>query len=198
MDAPAYLAKEGKVSGPFVPSQIEEMKRTGEFYKFEWMWDGHSPDWSPVPRSMAPPKLPDEMPMVPTSEKVPAAEKVPTAEKTITRIAVDQNVPLSEAKTSGTGVIKTPSNGAKVFCAVLFDSRTTLGGEVTQAHARGGKFISTPSHNVPVSRGGQAVLDLLDEATDRSTKVQTSIIGVSRMGDRWVVDLEWTSCPLID
>jgi hypothetical protein len=182
MDAPAYLAKEGKVSGPFVPSQIEEMKRTGEFYKFEWMWDGHSPDWSPVPRSMAPPKLPDELPKAP---------------KQITRIAVDQNAPSSSAKTS-TGITKTAATGNKVFCAVLFDSRTTLGGEVTQAHAKGGKFISTPSHHVPVSRGGQATVDLLDEATDRSTKVQTSIMGVSRMGDRWVVDLEWTNCPLID
>jgi hypothetical protein len=192
MEQPTYLAKAGKVTGPFDAKHVEEMKRSGEFYTYEWMWDGQSPDWSPVPRQLAsPPALPEPS-------------------KTITRITVDQTstamnakgnaakaapVAATAAKPFGGADIKTSN---KTFCAVLFDTRLTIGGEVSHAHSRGGKFISTPTHLVPVSKGANALLDLLDESTDRSTKIQTSVVNVSRMGDRWVLDLEWSSMPLLD
>jgi hypothetical protein len=184
MALPTYLAKAGKVTGPFDANHIDSLKQSGEFYTYEWMWDGQSPDWSPVPRQLAsPPALPE-----------------PT--KKITRISVDQTtntgiqMPMpAAAKPFGGADIKTSN---KTFCAVLFDTRLTIGGEVSQAHSRGGKFISTPTHQVPVSKGSNALLDLLDESTDRSTKIQTSVLGVSRMGDRWVLDLEWSAMPLLD
>lgn len=185
MDAPMYLSKEGKVSGPYEPSQIEELKRSGEFYTYEWMWDGKSPDWSAVPRK---PSLPPGLPTETT--------------KTLTKITVTESaktgntVPASEKTKPSKGVdIKT---SAKTFCAVIFDSRVTLGGEVSLAHSRGAKFISTPTHDVPVSKGTSALIDLLDESSDRSAKLQTSILNVSRMGDRWVLELEWANCPLLD
>jgi hypothetical protein len=193
MPLPTYLAKAGKVTGPFDESHIDGLKSSGEFYTYEWMWDGQSPDWSPVPRQLtSPPSLPE-----------------PT--KKITRISVDQTSSTIHTKTAQSAPIPAaasssakPFGGAdiktsnKVFCAVLFDTRLTIGGEVSHAHSRGGKFISTPTHSVPVSKGSNALLDLLDETTDRSTKVQTSILNVSRMGDRWVLDLEWSSMPLLD
>ena len=193
MELPTYLAKAGKVVGPFDAKHVAEMKASGEFYKYEWMWDGQSPDWSPVPRQLAsPPALPEPS-------------------KTITRISVEQTsthdvISSNTAKPSPVSVsAKGPSfHGAdiktsnKTFCAVLFDTRITIGGEVSQAHSRGGKFISTPTHQIPVSKGSNALLDLLDEATDRSTKVQTAETNVSRMGDSWVLDLEWAAMPLLD
>jgi hypothetical protein len=190
MESLTYLAKAGKVLGPFDQKQITEMKNSGEFYKFEWMWDGQSPDWSPVPRQLtSPPSLPEPS-------------------KTITRISVDQTA-THDAKKSAPTPVAVSAKGAsfhgadiktsaKTFCAVLFDTRLTIGGEVSQAHSRGGKFISTPTHQVPVSKGSNALLDLLDEATDRSTKIQTSVTSVSRMGDRWVLELEWSAMPLLD
>lgn len=185
MDAPMYLSKEGKVSGPFEPAQIEELKSSGEFYKYEWMWDGKSPDWSPVPRKFSPPPgLPAEA--TKTLTKVPAIETTKTG-ITVSPPKSPQPLPSEAIKTS-----------TKTFCAVLFDSRVTLGGEVTAAHSRGAKFISTPTHDTPVSKGTNALIDLLDESTDRSAKLQTSIANVSRMGDRWVLELEWSSCPLLD
>lgn len=189
MELPTYLAKEGKVTGPFDAAHIEKMKRSGEFYKYEWMWDGQSPDWSPVPRQLtSPPSLPAE----------------PT--KTITRITVEQptsttiSKPAEKAAPAATksfagADVKTSK---KTFCAVLFDTRITIGGEVSQAHSRGGRFVSTPTQSIPVSKGSSALLDVLDEATDRSTKIQASVTSVSRMGDRWVLDLEWMSLPLLD
>jgi hypothetical protein len=192
MELPTYLAKAGKVTGPFDATHIEAMKASGEFYTYEWMWDGQSPDWAPVPRQLAsPPALPEPS-------------------KTITRITVDQTSTAIDAKAArGAPAPKTVSakgsfHGADIktsdqtFCAVLFDTRLTIGGEVSHAHSRGGKFISTPTHQVPVSKGSNALLDLLDERTDRSTKIHASVTNVSRMGDRWVLDLEWSSMPLLD
>ncbi len=193
MELPTYLAKAGKVTGPFDAKHIATMKSSGEFYTYEWMWDGQSPDWSPVPRQLtSPPSLPEPS-------------------KSVTRITVDQTSTSIDVKSSASKAAPAsasasakPFGGAdiktsnKTFCAVLFDTRLTIGGEVSHAHSRGGKFISTPTHSVPVSRGSNALLDLLDESTDRSTKIQTSITNVSRMGDRWVLDLEWSSMPLLD
>ncbi len=193
MDAPVYLAKEGKVSGPFEPAQIEELRRSGEFYKYEWMWDGKSPDWAPVPRKLSsPPGLP--------AETTKTLTKVPVTETTKTGITVSPSHSSTPAPTAVAGAfhgadIKTSS---KSFCAVLFDSRVTLGGEVTQAHSRGAHFVSTPTQDIPVSKGTNALIDLLDESTDRSAKLQTTISTVSRMGDRWVLELEWAGCPLLD
>lgn len=192
MDAPAYLAKDGKVSGPYEPAQIEELKSSGEFYKYEWMWDGKSPDWTPVPRKLSsPPGLPAET--TKTLTKIPPSE---TSKTGITVSPSQTSAPAAQQSRPFQGVdIKTSK---KTFCAVLFDSRVTLGGEVTQAHSRGAKFVSTPTHDIPVSKGTNALIDLLDESSDRSAKIQTSITTVSRMGDRWVLELEWSSCPLLD
>jgi hypothetical protein len=182
MELPTYLAKAGKVTGPFDAKAIEAMKASGEFYSYEWMWDGQSPDWSPVPRQLAaPPSLPEPS-------------------KKITRITVDQTSTAVSAKAAPAAAfhgadIKTSN---KTFPAVLFDTRLTLGGEVSHAHTRGGKFISTPTHSIPVSKGSNALVDLLDETTDRTTKIQASVANVSRMGDRWVLDLEWSAMPLLD
>jgi len=182
MDAPVYLAKEGKVSGPFEPNQISELKSSGEFYTYEWMWDGKSPDWAPVPRKLtAPPGLP--------AEKTKTLTKVPAS---TTAAAPAQ----AQAARPFQGVdLKTST---KTFCAVLFDSRITLGGEITQAHARGGHFVSTPSQGVPISKGTNALIDVLDESSDRSAKIQANVSSVSRMGDRWVLELEWAGLPLLD
>lgn len=181
MDAPAYLAKEGKVSGPFEPTQIEAMKRSGEFYTYEWMWDGKSPDWAPVPRKLSsPPGLP--------------AERT----KTLTKITVGEVTKTGAGTNAGSFQGADIKTSAKTFCAVLFDSRVTLGGEVSQVHSRGAKFVSTPTQGIPVSKGTNALIDLLDESSDRSAKLQTSITTVSRMGDRWVLELEWANCPLLD
>lgn len=184
MDAPVYLAKEGKVAGPFDPKKIEAMKASGEFYKYEWMWDGQSPDWAPVPRKLhSPPALP--------AGAVQEKEKTTT---TTVKVATAAAPAASKPSFQGVDI----ETSKQVFCAVLFDNRTTLGGEVSQAHSRGGKFVSNPTQAVPFSKGATALLDVLDEKSDKSVKVQTQIASVSRMGDRWMLELEWNSNPLVD
>lgn len=49
-----YLAKAGKVSGPFSSTEIEWMRLSGEIAAYTWLWDGA---WSPV--DPAPDFIPD-------------------------------------------------------------------------------------------------------------------------------------------
>jgi hypothetical protein len=189
MEALLYLAKEGKVSGPFDSKQVESMKASGEFYAYEWMWDGQAPDWSPVPRKLSsPPGLPAEA--TKTLTRVPADPQA----KSATPISQPQAQAPLQTRFQGVEIKKS----SKLFYAVLFDNRQTLGGEVSEAHTRGARFISAPTHGTPLPKGSRALVDLLDEATDRSTKIPAQVENVSRMGDRWVIDLAWDSCPLLD
>ena len=47
---------------------------------------------------------------------------------------------------------------SKIFPAIVFDNRQSIGGEVSEAHAGGGKFVSTPhaSSHFPTSRAACA------------------------------------------
>ena len=161
-----YLAKDGKVFGPYDATKIAALRKSGEFFTYEWMWDGKSPDWSPVPRKLHnPPPLPG-----------------------------NEEVKLTGKKREGVEI--EASN--KAFCAIAFDTRSSLAGEVSGAHSRGAKFVSNPSEHTPFSKGSTIWVDLLDEAADRSAKVKSVVTQVSRMGTQWVMELEWGGCPLIE
>lgn len=200
MDALLYLAKEGKVSGPFDAQKVESMKQSGDFYTYEWMWDGKSPDWAPVPRKLSsPPNLPAEA--TKTVTKVAAPTPAATVAKTAAHpaatsptVAIAAAQPARQSRFQGVEI----KASSKTFFAVIFDNRQAIGGEVTQAHSRGAHFVSTPSQTVPLSKGTRASVDLLDETTDRSTKIPSTIESVTRMGDRWVLELAWDACPLLD
>jgi len=175
MNPTTYLAKDGKVSGPFDHDKVEELKKNGSFYEYEWMWDGHSPDWTPIPRKLkSPPSvLPDG-----TSPGI----RRPTPQE------------LQKQKTKTNIEIETSK---KSFYAVCFDSRSTMGGEVSHAHSRGGKFVSVPGTSSPFPKGATVWLDLLDESSDKSAKIKSVVTDVHRESDHWILDLEWTSCPLV-
>jgi hypothetical protein len=53
-----YLSREGQTFGPFLPQQIDEMRRNGELLKYMWIYDGTAPEWKPIapppPAPMAP------------------------------------------------------------------------------------------------------------------------------------------------
>lgn len=43
-----YLAKSGKVSGPFDAHQFEQLKRSGEIDQYSWYWEPKSDQWTPI------------------------------------------------------------------------------------------------------------------------------------------------------
>jgi len=177
MNTMTYLAKDGKVSGPFDHDKIEELKKSGTFYEYEWMWDGQAPDWSPVPRKLKSPPT-----MLPDGTN-PAIQQPTAAQLQSPQVKTKSNIEIETSK--------------KNFYAVCFDNRTTMGGEVNHAHSRGGKFTSVSGSGSPFPKGATVWLDLLDEKTDKSAKIKSVITSVNREKDQWVLDLEWTSCPLL-
>ncbi len=88
---PIYLAKNGKTVGPFTPDQISEMTESGELHRYEWIWDGSSPDWKPVPRkAKAPPPRPEI-----TVTKVNDEPKVRSLMKEFSAILYDHETALA-------------------------------------------------------------------------------------------------------
>lgn len=173
MTSPTYLSKDGKVYGPYDPAKIEDLKASGAFYDYEWMWDGQAPDWAPVPRRLKSP------PPLPGGGAPSVADKKAHAETQKAR----SNVVIETSK--------------KHFCAIAFDNRHTMGGEVSDAHSRGARFVSSADAGTPFPKGATIWVDLLDESNDKSAKIKSVIANVSRMDTRWVFELEWGSCPLL-
>lgn len=175
MDSPSYLAKNGKVYGPYEAAKIAELKASGDFYDYEWMWDGQAPDWAPVPRKLkSPPPLPGGV----TPQVAPSAPG-------------QKRPPPSPMKSVEIETSK------KLFPAICFDNRTTMGGEVSHAHSRGGRFVSLPNSPSVFPKGATVSVDLLDEAADKTAKIKSVVSGVSRLDNRWVLELEWGECPLL-
>ena len=45
---PIYLGKDGKISGPFTPGQIEELRQNGQLYNYAWIWDVGIKGWKAI------------------------------------------------------------------------------------------------------------------------------------------------------
>jgi len=89
-----YLAKDGKTFGPYDSKSLDALKSSGEFYTYEWVWDGVSPNWEPVPRKMkGPPPMPAQA--VPQDDKKPTTSKKSKTLKSYCSIAFDNRTTLS-------------------------------------------------------------------------------------------------------
>lgn len=180
MQSKQFLSKDGKVFGPYSEADLKAMKEKGEYYQYEWYWDGTSPDWTPVPKQgSTPPPLPfpDSFPKTGTQTKIEVSHS-------------ELKVPAKKVS------LEKPSQ--KSFCAIAFDQRHSLGGEVMHATSSGGTFFSTPHSSTAFPKGSTVWLDLLDEETDKSAKIRCTVQGIKREGSQWILDLDWDSCPLIN
>jgi hypothetical protein len=82
-ESPIYLSKDGNVSGPFSTKQIEEMKRTGEYRTYTWIWDATTQNWAPINAPMAPPGPPGD------GNTKTSVTKTMSAPKTATTVNLD-------------------------------------------------------------------------------------------------------------
>src|SRR4051812_5195955 len=58
-----YLARQGKVSGPFTEEELGAMSSRGELDRFAWVWRSVTPGWQPLhPMPMGPP---ESLPVLP-------------------------------------------------------------------------------------------------------------------------------------
>lgn len=56
LKASIYLAKSGKISGPFTDDELEKLQATGDLYRYHWIWSHADSSWRPIdaPPTMSP------------------------------------------------------------------------------------------------------------------------------------------------
>jgi hypothetical protein len=57
-DSKIYLGKGGKFVGPFSPSDIEQMRKTGAIFQYVWIWEEQKGAWATI--ELPPPPPPTE------------------------------------------------------------------------------------------------------------------------------------------
>lgn len=174
-----YLSRQGKVFGPFTRAQIEQLKRTGDFLGYSFIWDPTvSPDWRPVHLPPAPPP--------------PAAEVLPSRfaridEGTITEVGTR---PGFEEPTRGSGSI---SEDGRVFQVVCHNNRDAVAGIVVQPGAQGFTIITQESSStmLPFGQGSKVWINLLDEQSGRTENFQALVGQVASHDGRWALQVLW-------
>jgi hypothetical protein len=170
---PTYLAKNGKTFGPFGPEEIEDLKESGEFFKYEYFWDGTAPEWSRVPPPVPPPPMPGASAPKPAPQAAAAPAK---------QAASEPQVVMS----------------SKQFQAVCHDFHRLLSGTARNVTSAGCELVSEQEGETSAFASGAKVwIDLLDEPTDRSVTLQVNVGVVKREGKHWVYQIQWKSNPLL-
>ena len=186
MDRQIFLARQGVTTGPFDDAKIQEMTESGEIHEYEWIWDGESPDWKPVPRrSKAPPRpevtitsiqVPPDLGSGTTEDDIPIASVIPQGNAT-------KN---TKAKTGLPG---------KRYSAILYDHEKAFAGKVWKMTDQSAKFLTTSGHH-PFKMGQVIWLDLLHEEKDLAYKVRGAIDGLQHSNDGWEIGLMLDQFPL--
>lgn len=174
-----YLSKQGKVFGPFTRAQIEQLKRTGDFLTYSFIWDPTvSPDWKPVHMPPSPPPA--------------AAEVLPSRfarhdDATITEVGPR---PVSEEVTQVSGPISTEN---RIFQVICHNNRDAIGGILAQPSLQGFLLITqaTSSTLLPFGQGSKVWINLLDEESGQTENLQALIGKVASHDGKWALQVLW-------
>ncbi len=218
-----YLGKDGKTFGPFSVAEVEAMKISGEFYRYEWMWDGQSPNWVLVPPPAPPPPPPPptgvQGPAIPPPSSAAAAAAVAAtqaASSPQTQTQAQPAKPLSYAKETRTmevpaGKFTNPASTgtasaadapirktSQTFQALCHDYHRVVAGRAVEVTSRGCQMVcKDASLAPPFMKNSQVWMDLYDEPTDRSVTLRVTLAQLNRKGEDWVYDVSWENCPLL-
>lgn len=174
-----YLSKQGKVFGPFTRGQIEQLRRTGDYLSYSFIWDPTvSPDWKPV--------------HLPPSPPPPAAEVLPSRfarmdEGTITEVVTR---PGMEQPARGQGQIADPSS---VFQVICHNNRDAVGGLLIQPSLQGFTMITQESTStlLPFGQGSKVWINLLDEQSGQTENFPGLIGRVVSQDGHWALQVFW-------
>lgn len=183
MERQIFLARNGKTTGPYTELQIEEMTENGELYKYEWIWDGESPDWTPVPKKgKTPPPKPDVTITkieVPDEAEVLLATPSPTLKKTQT---------LNTHQTQN-------EMHSKKFSTILYDNEKSLSGKLWKIDSSHAKFL-TNTHQDPHKIGQTVWVDILNDEKDMAYKARCAINSIQlNPQNEWEMTLFIESFP---
>lgn len=199
-----YLSKQGNVFGPFTRAQIEQLKRTGEYLNYSFIWDpASSPDWKPVHMPPAPPPSPEQVlpsRFAPAAHAaVPAAAVEPAARATPIPAVASLSQPLARETVAPApqplAAVPTPAagSGAVELQAICHDNRQAVGGILVQPTSRGFTLLTRESSSTlpPFSQGSRVWINLLDEHTGQTENFQAAVKQVASQDGKWAFEIVW-------
>jgi hypothetical protein len=188
-----YLGKEGKVFGPFSAEDINQLKFSGEYFKYSWIWDGSSPNWVPV---NAPPPPPAGGAPAPTrQDNVDAAMDAEDAEEE----ALEHHQMLQPAAAAPSPAPQKAAGIRLGIHAICHNQLTLVSGKIRAVSASSAVLIGeTHQEEMPPFRKGNKVwLNLLDDATGKGENVEAVIEDFKRDAGRWEFLMRWKRIPQI-
>jgi hypothetical protein len=198
-----YLSRDEIATGPFDPEQIAEMKRSGEFYRYEHHWDNTMTEWSKIPPAPSPPPpVPNasaQLPLPPPPP--PASSSSGIQEKNSATPAA--SIPSRPAATSKPAVaapakqaVEAPVAHPVDYPAICHDYKRTQGGLATQITSQGCTFVCAPQETPPgFGKGARVWIDLFDEKTDRSLTTKAVVSTLEFDEKNWKIQLLWEVPP---
>lgn len=163
-----YLSRNGEVSGPFSEEQFHSIKASGEFYLYEWYWDGQAPDWLVIPKNKP------NLPPLPTIKSNPPEFKEPKiATPTVSKTVTPPTFKVSHSK----------------YAAIVYDQRAILSGDLDVKDQNSAIFTSFQPIKIPFGLGEELYIDCLDEKNDKATKVKAKVLQIRTQEELAVLDL---------
>jgi hypothetical protein len=170
-DIKIYLAKAGRISGPYTDHDLKGMEANGQLEYFTWVWKSTEPGWQtldPIPAPLDPSNLPDNLP----KEAPPLPKCAPPVPPQA------RNLKLVDA-----------------IEGICHDYRNVVAGKVVHATDTWCELlVDTHDAATPVF-GGQAkvFLNLLNSKNGQTIDVQAQLSKVTRTREGTTYRLEWVS-----
>jgi hypothetical protein len=164
-----FLARTGRVFGPFSENDISLMRQKGELEQYSWLWNSQLTKWEPVD--------PPPPPLVMTAEVHEIHQPTPTA-------------PAASQES-----FKRPRCTRRIE-AICHDSQQIVSGVLASISESGCQLVSSSHDSAPVFAPSSALLlNLLDPTTGQSMNVRARFTAASRQAGQWHYRLQWDDYP---
>lgn len=183
-----YLARNGRIHGPYNEAQVEEMRASGAITAFSWIWDGSTPGWEAL--DPAPAELPNQAgvkiskavaPIAPAPSRDDAPRVAPVIRDEIRESVSDGLRGLAPALQQMRAL-------KKPLSAICHDYRHSAWGFVKLMGDSGCELeFAVEANDVRFAPGAKLQLNLLDESTGKAQNVDAVLDSVSRRNGHVVI-----------
>ena len=168
-----YLARRGKIDGPFDKDQYQKMQSENELSKYSWIWSQSEGTWKPID---PPPSL------TPQGGKIVSHEEL-QLKRAAKQISVGKLSAKEQKKLS-------------TLLVICHDQRNAISGHLDEIGPGGANLVTQDHSSLPkLGQNGKVLLNLLDSKSGKSINVDAKISSVSKQGHQWTYRLLWKQVP---